>query len=362
MNLQKNLEKLISFKTVTGNYQECERAFSWIKKELKGLPLYFSELKFNSFPALLITTKKTKTPNIWLVAHIDVVDAEKKLFKPTVKRGKLYGRGAYDMKFAVAIYMQLLNDLRNELNKYNLGVMLTSDEEIGGANGVPKILQKGYKSKVCFLPDGAEYKKIDTAVKGVWHLKVKSYGKPVHASRPWLGINAINELTNFLRESQEMIFKKKNKDHWHNTMVIGKINGGRATNYVADYAESLVDVRFISEKDYQKIKNSFNETAKKYHKIKIESVIKADAFISDFNNKYVKLYRDVAKKIGKFEYKPTVSHGSSDARFFSAKNIPTIVTYPKGGGHHTNNEWIDLEELKKLYSIIKKYVENCAKS
>jgi len=48
---------------------------------------------------------------LFLVAHIDVVGAKKELFRAKIKGKKLFGRGAFDMKYAIACYMKLLFDL-----------------------------------------------------------------------------------------------------------------------------------------------------------------------------------------------------------------------------------------------------------
>jgi len=73
-------------------------------------------------------------------------------------------------------------------------------------------------------------------------------------------------------------------------------------------------------------------------------------------NKYVKDFLEILKE--KFKIKPefTFSHGSSDARFFFEEKIPVILIRPKGGGHHSEKEWIDLESLEKFYLILKSWV------
>ncbi len=52
----------------------------------------------------------------------------------------------------------------------------------------------------------------------------------------------------------------------------------------------------------------------------------------------------------------TLSFGSSDARFFGEKNIPVIVIAPVGGEIHSDNEWIDLEDLGRFYNVLKQWI------
>ena len=56
-----------------------------------------------------------------------------------------------------------------------------------------------------------------------------------------------------------------------------------------------------------------------------------------------------------------LSHGSSDARFFMWQKIPTIVIAPKGGGHHSENEWVDLKDMAKFHLVLKEFVGKVAK-
>lgn len=85
--------------------------------------------------------------------NVDVVEPnEPEQFQPQIKDGKLFGRGAYDMKFAVACYLNLLLELGSKLSEYNFGIMLVSDEELGGFHGTGKLVEQGWPSEFCFLP------------------------------------------------------------------------------------------------------------------------------------------------------------------------------------------------------------------
>ncbi|MDI1352580.1 MAG: M20/M25/M40 family metallo-hydrolase, partial [bacterium] len=133
---------------------------------------------------------------LWLVAHIDVVPADPNMFTLAVKDHRIVGRGVLDMKLGVAYYIEFLKELgASNLKNYDIGVMLTSDEEVGGMNGVRYLLdEQGYRGKIGFLPDGGFDWKIEEAAKGILWIKIKVHGVASHGSRPWLGVNAINNL------------------------------------------------------------------------------------------------------------------------------------------------------------------------
>jgi len=359
----KILKKLISFKTITKNHKENEKALGWIKTQIKDLPVYIKDFKSNGFSSLVITTQKTKKPIILLQAHLDVVEGPEKVFKPRIVKNRLYGRGAYDMKFAIACYLKLLKELNKDLSKYNFGIMITTDEEIGGFNGVKFLLDKGFKSKVCFLPDGGEEWKFEKEAKGVWHLLIESKGKSAHGSRPWLGKNAIENLISFLNVLRKEFPREPChiKNHYHETLNIGKIQGGIAINKIPDSAFAWIDIRFTSKTNKSHLKKLLNSVKKNFKDIKIKEIVFGDNFKINPDNPYIQTFSQIALKRFKIKTSFVISHGSSDARFFVKKKIPVLLIKPKGGGQHSEKEWIDLKDLDRFYLVLKEFVTRVSK-
>jgi len=359
--LEKYLKKLIEFRTISKDFTENGEALKWIESKIKDLPLHIKRYEKNSLQSLVITTQKTKTLKILLAAHLDVIKGSDNVFKPVTKDGKLYGRGVFDMKYAIACYLKLLEELKAELPKLDLGVMITTDEEIGGYNGVNFLLnEEKYSAAVCVLPDGGMNWELITESKGILQIKVQSTGKSAHGSKPWLGESAIDNLVNFItRLKNEEIFDEnyyqRQSEHYCNTVNVGKISGGEVANQVADYAEAILDIRFVAKENEADILNLIKKVAKKSGNITIEKIISGYPLKTDENDSYVREFINIAKQNG-INIKPTFTHGSSDARFFSENNIPVIVLRPKGGGHHSEEEWMDLESLNDFYKVLKAFV------
>jgi len=359
--LEEYLKKLIEFRTISKDFKENGEALMWIENKIKDLPVYVKRHKKNGFKSLIITTQKTKTPKIMLSAHLDVVKGSENVFKPVIKDGKLYGRGVFDMKYAIACYLKLLIELKAELPKLDLGIMITTDEEIGGHNGVNFLLnEEKYSSEICVLPDGGTNWELITESKGILQIKVKSKGKSAHGSKPWLGESAIDNLVDFLQalkgnKTFDENYYKRGQEHYCNTFNVGKISGGEVANQVADYAEAVLDIRFVSSENEADILRLIKKVAKKSGKIEIEKIISGYPLKTDENNSYVRKFINIAKQNG-IDIKPTFTHGSSDARFFSENKIPVIVLRPNGGGHHSEEEWIDLESLGSFYKVLKMFV------
>ncbi|MGM0439125.1 MAG: M20 family metallopeptidase [Patescibacteria group bacterium] len=352
--MKKILEKLIGFKTVSKDKKENKKALEYVEEELSDLQLYKKWEKSEDFSSLILTTKKTKKPKVFLQAHIDVVPGSEDLFSLKEKEGKYIGRGVYDMKFAIACYIKLLKELKDELSNLDLGVMITSDEELGGFNGVGSLVEKGYIGDFCFLPDGRTNWELEEGAKGVIHLKLKAQGKAAHASRPWQGKNAAERLLLFINDLKELY--PDTDENYRTTATLTKIHSGKAGNQVPEFAEALVDIRFVPETNVEEVMKNIDSIKKDY--IELEKVVTGPSFKWNVNNKYFKKFFQIAKDRYGRKRRTAFSHGSSDARFFASKKIPTLVVKPKGGGHHGPNEWISKEDLERYYQVLKEFVKD----
>jgi succinyl-diaminopimelate desuccinylase len=138
------LGRLISFPTVSGPTEEMSACFDYVESILSEHGMHVQRHNSNGFPSLIATSRDTTCPKVLLQAHLDVVPADPTFYSLQEKGGKLYGRGSFDMKFAAACYIALVRSLGATLQDYSFGIMFTSDEEIGGKNGVNYLLNNGY--------------------------------------------------------------------------------------------------------------------------------------------------------------------------------------------------------------------------
>ncbi len=346
--MEKTLKKLITYKTVSSDKKENKRAVDFVKSQLpKGVRV--KEKDYNGHPALIVGSN---SPLVCLQAHIDVVSGDESAFLPQKKGKRLYGRGAYDMKFAVTCYLELLKKV--DIDKYDYGIMITSDEEMGGFNGTKKVLQDGYNPSYCILPDSEREWNFDKKAKGAFHFLLSAKGKSGHASRLWEGDSAVHRLLSFLEDLRKF-FPKTRKNAFQNSLNVGKIEGGKSVNQIAQSAVAKIDIRFTSKEEEKRIERKISSLAKK-HLIEVKKDIYVPFFECDISSSFFRKFRDIAKKHGhKITSKP--SHATSDARFFGQKNIPTMVTRPKGGGAHSEGEWVDLDDLQVFYSILEEFVK-----
>ena len=364
MSLEHTLSKLIRFRTISDDQETVADAFQWIKDQLQPVPVFIREYEHNGFKSMVITTKKNeKTPKVWLAAHIDVVHGSDRMFQPWVEDGKLYGRGAFDMKFAVACYIEFLKELGMKAREYDFGIMITSDEEFSGSsdgNGTESLFhQEGFSSDVVFLPDGGGVWEFEEAAKEGWLVKVTARGRSAHGGRPWNGENAIRTLNEFLIELYKEFDAvwEENEEHWHPTLNVGNISGGNAVNQVADHAEALLDMRFPTAKERMQFEAIIAKLVEKYKTIEIESLTIFPAHNISRKNGEAKLFADIARKKFGIECGWTKAHGASDARFIGPLGIPVLLIWPDAAGAHSEHEHVDLNDLARYYEVMKEWVK-----
>jgi succinyl-diaminopimelate desuccinylase len=357
MALQDYLAELVRRPTESRNESDIQACFDWLESELASHDLRCVGHVSNKRLSLVATTQATRTPKVFLQAHVDVVPASKDGFKLREEDGKLHGRGVYDMKFAAACYLQLLDDLKDELDQYDFGIMLTSDEEIGGKNGVKMLIEEGYRSEVCVMPDGGDNWKLETSCNAVWIIYLTAMGVSAHGSRPWEGDNAIDKLFTAIQEIKQVFGQQ---ELGRSSLTVSQIKGGYAVNQVPNGAEATLDMRFVNEADLDTMRQKVQDIAKKYD-LEIQTHAEAGFCPVDVEHPHVAKFIDIARQIRGHEIEEMQSLGASDARYFAEKDIPVILIRPHGGGAHSENEWIDKAGFEQFYQVLKAYVTAVAK-
>jgi succinyl-diaminopimelate desuccinylase len=357
MQLTTFLKHLVGFHSVSNDLVGTEECFRYLRKHLTACGLDVQLLRHNDFPSLVVSTLGNKKPRVLLQAHIDVVPGRDELFELKEKEGRLYGRGVYDMKFAAACYLQLGEDLKDSLKDYDFGMMFTSDEEIGGRNGVKHLLEQGYGGDFCILPDAGDNFQIQSGCNGVWIVRLAADGLSAHGSRPWEGDNAIKRLMECLSDINELFGEPAMSK---SSLTISKIEGGKVVNQVPDNANACLDMRFTSNQERTEKQKELEKIAAK-HKISVETLEDHDCLKTDLEDPHIKEFRSMAERILGRPVGTVHAFGASDARYFVKHGISTLLIRPTGGSAHADDEWIDKADLLVFYEVLKEYVTKAAK-
>ena len=353
----KQLKKLVAFETLTDDKGENKKALEYVVS-LVDKRVKIKLLENSGKWILLAGNKDLKIPDVGYVVHMDVVSADKKLFKMKVEGGKAYGRGVSDMKFSIPIGVALLNELIDSNLAFT--ILITTDEEVGGFDGVDYLVKKKlFLPKVLLVPDGGDNFIFIEKAKGVCQVMVEALGKSAHASRPWEGKNALESITKLTNLLLDRYGKNNKKETWKTTMNIGQIKGGESTNQVCDEAVVKFDFRYPETDSEERILSEVKKLAKSIDpKMKVKPTSSGMPTFTDASSSVVKLFLKSLNEVKGIRVKIGQAYGASDARHFSKFKTPVLMTKPVGGGVHCEDEWVSINSCMTYYQGLRRFLEN----
>ncbi len=356
--IAKLASELMRFRTTSDNPAEIRKCADFIERRLRQKGVIVKVHERNDKLSIVATFEETKSPDIFFNAHFDVVPASLHLFVPRIDGGRLYGRGGDDCKAQVAILIMLMRRFALQEKKPSIGVIITSDEEVGGRDGVNYLLSElGYSSKFALVADGGENFDIVTRHKAILQVRISARGKSAHSSRPWDGgENAIEKLMGAYSRIKKR-FPELKAPAWKTTASLNKIAGGDVINKVPDYAELFLDIRRTERDSEEKIMNALNGIGG----IEVEKVASSDMLITDDDNPYISKLKLSAGKILRRKIRTSYEHGATDARYFSAAGIPAVVFKPIGFGAHSDNEHVVISSLKPYLDVLADFACSAAR-
>lgn len=319
-------------------------------------------------------------PTILLDAHQDTVPVDGMTiepFRPVEREGRIYGRGACDVKGGLACMLAAFARLANErpADMANVVIACTCDEEstILGVTDLVKlwsdpsragsILSDPPESAVVAEPTGLD---IVVAHRGATRWRIRTTGRACHSSRPSEGINAIYRMAKVLRSLKKYAQHLEAMAEPHPlcgpaTLSVGRIEGGVAVNTVPDECTIEVDRRVIPGEDGRGVIGEVREWLDR--RLDFEVLFDAPWIIgeplSDENNaalaerllRHIEAVAGPRKKVG-------VAYGTHASRI-SASGVPAVVFGPGSIDQaHTKDEWIAIDQLEKAAEI---YYRFCAR-
>ncbi|HEC21151.1 MAG TPA: M20 family peptidase [Candidatus Peregrinibacteria bacterium] len=349
LRITKDLIRIRSFWD-SANVHRSRRALwktiEYTKRLFEKEKVFIQEFERNKRPSIVISFAKKREFRYLLVGHLDVVPALKEdAFEPRTRGRWLYGRGSGDMKASCAIMIWVMKQLAQLPQKPSVGLILTTDEESGGASGVGYLLRKrGYRCRCAIIPDGGRDNAVVYKQKGVLHLLLSAHGKTAHGARPWLGENAISKLIFALLKIQRLFPRYlSSQRYWGNSINLGVIRGGEAINQVPSKATAVLDVRYTEKETAQEITNKIQEAVPD---IKVKTMISAPLFKTRRNNPYLNKFKKIIEKKLSRKIEVVEENGATDARYFSEQDIKSvIISKPRDKNLHGEKERVYIPDF-----------------
>lgn len=267
------LKELVKINTIKD--KDNKEIINYIENYLKDLG-FITEYK-----SKCLVMSNRKECNIGFLGHTDTVDYsndwDTNPFELVEKDNKLYGLGTCDMKGGIATILSVIPKIK--FKDKGIKMIFTYDEELE-FSGIKELLDKKIVFPDTMIIGEPTNNEIINSSKGLLDLKVVFKGLTAHASTPEEGINAIDKCITFINELNNYYtdLKKEIINNNSLTMNIGKINGGRYSNIVADTCEVSIDFRTVSKKQNKEIINKIKNLIKDDT---LEVISNIDPFISN---------------------------------------------------------------------------------
>lgn len=364
-------KELIAFDT-SGPPTKEQPCAQWIKDFLEDIG-FEAELQVVEKDRANVIGKigRGKGPGLVLSGHIDVVLAgDPSLwkvtgpFEPVVKDGRLYGRGACDMKGPDACILQAVKELAKESYKRQLSVVFTAGEDTGGWYVTKVIEEKKITTADAMygvIPEPSMMEIIPIH-KGSGGAEVLIHGRAAHSSKPELGINANQKAADYLyalRGLQSKLDETRHPLLGPTTVECTMMNGGFKSNIIPDQARLTLNFRLIPEhKDPEVSRKWFEDMiaslSSKDPEFKAELTRHRASEPLDvpLDSRIVATLRDIlgTRIVGAPYYTEAVN--------YTKAGIPTVICGPGSIDQaHTPDEYVSLEQLELGLSTFKEAVK-----
>ena len=321
-------------------------------------------------PNLIVYLNGEAKERLWIVTHLDVVPAGEEVlwtvtkpFVPIVKDGKIYGRGAEDnlQEMIASIYAAKALKNLGIKPKRTVALCFVADEENGSKFGIQYLIGQHLfeKNDLVVVPDGGngDGSFIEIAEKSSLWLKISTFGKQTHASRPSDGLNANRVGMEFALALDKMLHERyPARDDYFDPPEstfepTKKEKNVDAVNIVPGEDFTYFDCRILPRFDVEEVLKEINILAAASEKktgarITIEVVSKTVApQPTDANAKIVTMLREAVETIRGIKPKVGGIGGGTCAAYFRRVGIPAVVWSTADEMAHQPNEYAKIDNM-----------------
>lgn len=316
---------------------------------------------------------KNSAKVLYFAGHTDVVNEGNKTswqhdpFAATIVDGTLFGRGAADMKCAIACFVAAAEEFlsTNKAADFGIGFLITNDEEADGVNGTKKVLHwmadQGKKISHCLVGEPTNPTKFGEMIKigrrGSIGFKVKITGKQGHVAYPDIALNPITILITLLKILKDHKLDEGTKFFDASNLEITSIQSQNlGANVIPNEAEAAFNVRFNDSHTAQSIIDlveyackktvGFGATYELSHRTSGESFLSDPKFLAP-------IVVAATKKITGQKPVLSTTGGTSDARFI--KDYAEVVEI--GLVNATAHKIDECAQVREINQLQQTYLE-----
>lgn len=299
---------------------------------------------------------------IWLVPHLDTVNAADDQFRPAKRNGRFFGRGACDTKGSVAAMASAVMQLACSASRPRETEILFAgviDEE-NAQSGSRFLANSGRKADLAIIGEPTRLQVV-TAHKGSLWLRYETRGKSAHGARPELGRNAVHQMARAVdlleTEYAAALKKRRHPLLGSPTVNVGLITGGTQPNIVPDRCTIEIDRRTLPGETEATVKKEISVLLGRRNISASPSTAKvAPCWPMETDPKHPMvsgLLRCFAQT------KPAGVDYFCDAGILSQGGITSVVFGPGDIAQaHTSNEWIASTQLSGATAMLLNFLRS----
>jgi succinyl-diaminopimelate desuccinylase len=371
-------EQLIACRSVTPDDGGCQQI---IRERL--LPLGFTFETLVSGPADFRVTNlwavrrgsDAKAPLLAFAGHTDVVPTgpleqwRSDPFVPTHREGKLYGRGAADMKSSLAAMVVATEEFvaAHPAHRGSLAFLLTSDEEGPANDGTVKVVEwlqrQGIRLDACIVGEPTSVARLGDMVKngrrGSLSAKLTVKGVQGHIAYPHLAKNPIHLAAPALAELAAIEWDRGNAYFPPTSWQMSNIHAGTgATNVIPGMLVVDFNFRFSTEATPESLKQRVQAVLDRHGlDYQLDWTLGGEPFLTPVGTLSEALGSAIRAETGVTTELSTTG-GTSDGRFI-AKICPQVVEFGSlNASIHKIDEWVEVASLEPLKNIYRRTLES----
>jgi succinyl-diaminopimelate desuccinylase len=317
------------------------RGIEAARDEVRGLPVIRAEVGPEGAPTVV------------LHGHLDVVPGRAGQFDPRVEGDRLYGRGAYDMKGALAAMLLTTAAMRDQDGvRVRLGIVGDEESEEEAERGSDHLVDSGFTGDFAITGEPTDLH-IGIEAKGVLALRLGVGGTAAHGATPWLGDNAVLNAIDVFRSIESLPFAKHSSELFDRPSInLGRIVGGDALNKVPDRCVIDVDIRYLPDQDPRAILDQVREIPG----VEVTALLTRPPATVDRESPFVLGLRASASEHHEGEPMSVGRDGASDAVSFLRVGVPAVEFGPVGAGHHGPGEWVSVSSLQAYRQALESFL------
>ena len=358
------LKKLMEIPSVTPNDGGCQ---SILIERLARIGFECETLKFGEVTNLW-ARRGASSPLFAFAGHTDVVptgpleDWHSDPFKPDIRDGFLFGRGAADMKSGIAAMVTACERFVQQHADHlgSIAFLITSDEEGPALNGTVKVIEtleaRDEKIDWALVGEPSSSEKLGDVIKngrrGSLGASLTIHGVQGHVAYPQLADNPIHRVMPALNELCSLEWDQGNSHFPATSFQISNINSGTGVdNVIPGRIEIRFNLRYSTELDQQQIIDTTEAVLQKYDlDYSIDWTLSGLPFLTR-EGALVEAAKQSIKQITGIDAELSTAGGTSDGRFIAPTGAQVLELGPVNATIHKINENIRISDLDRLSEI-----------